>query len=91
MRLPATRAGHRVTVANQLLEFVSAIFTDVFEYRHVVLSFYPGFDFQYGTTAPYGHGSETFLSRDRREPYPGHEATSVEQRQFHGIQKLADV
>jgi hypothetical protein len=43
MRLPATRAGHCVTVANQLLEFVSAIFTDVFEYGHVVVSFYPGF------------------------------------------------
>ena len=39
MRLPATRACHCVTVANQLLEFVSAIVTDVFEYRHVVLSF----------------------------------------------------
>ena len=37
MRLPASRAGHRVSVvSNQLLELVSAIFTDVFEYRHLV-------------------------------------------------------
>ena len=86
MRLPATRACHCVTIANQLLEFVSAIFTDVFKYRHVLVHFTPDW-----YTAPYGHGSERFLSRDQRERYPGHETTSVQQSQFHRIQKLADV
>src|SRR6266404_4173424 len=41
MRLPATRACHCVTVANQLLEFVPAIFTDVFKYGHVLVQFTP--------------------------------------------------
>jgi hypothetical protein len=43
MRLPASRAGHCVVVSNQLLELVSAIFTHVFEYRHLV-PFYPIFE-----------------------------------------------
>jgi hypothetical protein len=34
MRLAATRAGNRIAIPHQLLEFGSAIFTNVFKYGH---------------------------------------------------------